>query len=475
MVLVVVTVILHGGSCGCGCGGSSSNEEGSIGRSVYGREPLEVRQKRRWWWWIGLKGPPIETSKAAGRRHREVEVVVTAVRRRRNRNVVGNKREMLHLRRVVVVVAGDAEHCLRERIPQVDLAGESGVMMVPGCGRRQPKKTRPEVIHWCCLVEQNGLATVTTRRVLLMTCGTVVAADSAGEELRKGCVLGNGVSNAGRLIVVVVVLFLLLLGCSLPGSLSGLDSVDPNLGPRQRQPGSLACLGSTTASRFRHRKVLVLVLVLALIVNMLVTIIGVAVGVKLNRIKPMLAAGPLLIAELFRRLRERTVVQRRKLSYGISSSFDQPLHCFTWLVITQPILKIVELNGGCNRQPDPPVSQPFRSPHLAVPIFATGSSRNPDDSRVVPPVQPVAATGFGAASSLELSAVFFLIWVVGYTTTSAAISNSWELTGLRLNLLHLHSITFMPFSNQDSFKSSFNKTKPSLFELLSRDRNGFSS
>ena len=413
VLLMVVVVILHGWSSRSR---GSSDEEGYIGRSVYGRKPLKVmRHKRRWRGRIGLKGPPIETSKAAGRRHRKVQVVVNAaarLRRSSDRDEVGNKWEMLKLRTVMSVVMlpghierGDNRHCLRNRAhPQMDLSGESGRVMGPG-RRRQPQKPGAEVIHrCCCLVEQNGLAAAAMILLMMLSrCGrrivVVSSADAGSEKLSERSILLGYVVVYVLLVSWLDALFLFVLGGSLPRSLPGLRPVHPNLRPGEGQPRSLAGLGSTRASRFRQRKVLALIPGLALI------LVVILIELNLRRIKSAtLAARPLLVAELLRRVGERRIVQRRELRDGIGSGFDQPLNCFAGLVVTQPILEIIELNSGGYRQADPPVSQPFWSPHLAVPIFAAGCSGNADDAGVVPPAETVAriSCGGGGGGPLEV-------------------------------------------------------------------------
>ncbi|KAM2928276.1 hypothetical protein COP2_035537 [Malus domestica] len=74
---------------------------------------------------------------------------------------------------------------------------------------------------------------------------------------------------------------------------------------------------------------------LALIPEMVLIVVVILIKLNLRRIKSAkLTARSLLIAEPFRRVEKRRIVQIRELSDGTDSGFDQPLNYFAGLVVT---------------------------------------------------------------------------------------------------------------------------------------------
>ena len=68
--------------------------------------------------------------------------------------------------------------------------------------------------------------------------------------------------------------------------------------------------------------------------------------------------------------------QLGQLIYGGFGLFYEPIHGFAGAVVAEPVLHVVELNGGVGGQADSTVPGTFGCADLAVPVFPPGGPDN---------------------------------------------------------------------------------------------------
>lgn len=78
-------------------------------------------------------------------------------------------------------------------------------------------------------------------------------------------------------------------------------------------------------------------------------------------------------------------LQRRQLVDLVFGGVQQPVHHLAGLVEAEPLLEVVELDGGGDGEADAPVPQTSYRAHFAVPVFAPQGPRHSDYPRIFQP------------------------------------------------------------------------------------------
>nr|GLL34703.1 hypothetical protein KK1_022532 [Ipomoea trifida] len=87
--------------------------------------------------------------------------------------------------------------------------------------------------------------------------------------------------------------------------------------------------------------------------------------------------------------------QLGELIYRVFGFLYEPIHRLAGPVVAEPVLDVVELNGGVSREAHTPVTWPFRGEHFTVPVFPAG---RPDNMAAFNLHYFPTAAGAGAAS-----------------------------------------------------------------------------
>nr|GMD36761.1 hypothetical protein KK1_022532 [Ipomoea batatas] len=68
--------------------------------------------------------------------------------------------------------------------------------------------------------------------------------------------------------------------------------------------------------------------------------------------------------------------QLGELIYRVFGFLYEPIHRLAGPVVAEPVLDVVELNGGVSREAHTPVTWPFRCENFTVPVFPAGRPDN---------------------------------------------------------------------------------------------------